>query len=83
MFTFQIALVDLLHSLGISPDGIIGHSAGELACAYADGCFTAEQTIMAAYWRGRCLIECKLPAGSMAAVGKFTSIIHKLLYYPL
>ncbi|MCH1932380.1 acyltransferase domain-containing protein, partial [Shewanella sp. A25] len=48
-------------------DGIIGHSAGELACAYADGCFTAEQTILAAYWRGRCVIECKTPKGAMAA----------------
>lgn len=64
----QIALIDLLNSLGLSPDGIVGHSAGELACSYADGCFTAEQTILAAYWRGRCVIECKPPKGAMAAV---------------
>lgn len=64
----QIALIDLLNSLGLSPDGIVGHSAGELACAYADGCFTAEQTILAAYWRGRCVIECKPPKGAMAAI---------------
>ncbi|CAH1398200.1 unnamed protein product [Nezara viridula] len=64
----SIALIDLLNSIGLSPDGMIGHSVGELACAYADGCFTAEQTILAAYWRGRCVIECKPPKGAMAAV---------------
>lgn len=65
----QIALVDLLAYLGIHPDGIVGHSVGELGCAYADGSFTPEQTILAAYWRGRSILDSKLPAGGMAAVG--------------
>lgn len=65
----QIALVDLLNSIGISPDGIVGHSVGEVACAYADGTLTAEQTILCAYWRGRSILECKLAPGAMAAVG--------------
>ncbi|XP_076288350.1 fatty acid synthase 1 [Lasioglossum baleicum] len=65
----QIALVDLLAYLGIQPDGIIGHSVGELGCAYADGTFTPEQTILAAYWRGRSILDSKLPPGAMAAVG--------------
>lgn len=57
--SIQVALVDLLALLGIKPDGIIGHSFGELACAYADGCFTLEQTVLAAYWRGVALKESK------------------------
>ncbi|CAG7826501.1 unnamed protein product [Allacma fusca] len=65
----QVGLVDMLGSLGISPDGIIGHSVGELGCAYADGCFTAEQTVLAAYARGKAILESKLPLGGMAAVG--------------
>lgn len=65
----QVALVDLLFSVGITPDGIVGHSVGELGCAYADGTFTAEQTVLAAYWRGRSILESKLVPGSMAAVG--------------
>lgn len=65
----QVALTDLLTNLGISPIGIVGHSVGELGCAYADGCFTAEQTVLAAYWRGRSSIETKLIPGRMAAVG--------------
>lgn len=67
---FQVALVDLLKSMGIEPDGIVGHSVGELGCAYADGTFTSEQAILAAYWRGRSILESKLPVGAMAAIGK-------------
>jgi fatty acid synthase len=65
----QVALVDCLKQLGIEPDGIVGHSVGELGCAYADGCFTAEQMVLAAYYRGKCVVDGKLPPGAMAAVG--------------
>ncbi|XP_049519259.1 fatty acid synthase-like [Dermacentor silvarum] len=65
----QVALVDVLFAVGLRPDGIVGHSLGEIACAYADGCLTAEQTVMCAYWRGRCVDLGDLPKGSMAAVG--------------
>ncbi|CAH1398203.1 unnamed protein product [Nezara viridula] len=64
----QIALIDLLNTLGLSPDGIIGHSAGEVASAYADGCSTAEETILAAYWRGRSVVDSNPPRGAMAAI---------------
>jgi fatty acid synthase len=65
----QIGLVDVLRSVGIEPDNIIGHSVGELGCAYADGCLTAEQMILSAYSRGLASIETKFIHGSMAAVG--------------
>ncbi|XP_053392677.1 fatty acid synthase-like [Mercenaria mercenaria] len=65
----QVALVDVLTILGISPDGIVGHSVGELGCAYADGSLTAQETVLAAYWRGHCIQNAKLPPGGMAAVG--------------
>lgn len=60
----------MLSAVGISPDGIVGHSVGELACAYADGTLTQEQTIIVSYWRGRSLLDLNLPPGAMAAVGK-------------
>jgi len=47
-----------LTSVGIVPDNIIGHSVGELGCAYADGCFTAVASI-----------ETEVIYGSMVAVG--------------
>ena len=65
----QVALVDVLAAVGVRPDGIVGHSVGELGCAYADGCLTADEVVMAAYWRGRCVKEARLEAGAMAAVG--------------
>uniref|UniRef100_A0A3Q2DYF7 Fatty acid synthase n=1 Tax=Cyprinodon variegatus TaxID=28743 RepID=A0A3Q2DYF7_CYPVA len=65
----QIALIDLLRKMGLEPDGIIGHSVGELACGYADGSFSHSEAILAAYWRGHCIKVADLPAGGMAAVG--------------
>lgn len=66
----QIAQIDLLTKMGLKPDGIIGHSVGELACGYADGSLSHSEAILAAYWRGRCIKEANLPPGGMAAVGK-------------
>ncbi|KAK9406948.1 fatty acid synthase [Crotalus adamanteus] len=65
----QIAQIDVLRAAGLQPDGIIGHSVGELACGYADNSLTHEEVILSAYWRGRCVKEAKLPPGGMAAVG--------------
>ncbi|CAG9793616.1 unnamed protein product [Diatraea saccharalis] len=65
----QIALVDVLRSVGIRPDGVIGHSLGELGCAYADETLTAEQTILISYCRVQSIVDTKLPPGAMAAVG--------------
>ncbi|KAL1414014.1 hypothetical protein MTO96_030754 [Rhipicephalus appendiculatus] len=64
----QVALVDMLHALGLEPDGIVGHSVGEVGCAYADGGLTAEQALLSAYWRGRCTELSNPPKGSMAVV---------------
>ena len=41
----QIALVDTLQALNITPEGIVGHSVGEVAAAYADGCLSREETL--------------------------------------
>ncbi|KAM6897707.1 fatty acid synthase [Xenentodon cancila] len=65
----QIALIDLLTKMGLQPDGIIGHSVGELACGYADGSLSHAEAILAAYWRGLCIKDASLPPGGMAAVG--------------
>lgn len=65
----QIALTDVLSVLGVVPDRIIGHSVGELGCAYADGCLTAEQMMLIAYYRGRSSLEAPLIKGMMAAIG--------------
>lgn len=65
----QIGLTNVLRAIGIEPDFIIGHSVGELGCAYADGCLTDEEMILSAYSRGMASLETKVVFGSMAAVG--------------
>ena len=64
-------MIDTLKSMGITPDGIVGHSVGEISCAYADGCFTAKEAVTAAYWRGHCIQTADIPKGAMAAVGTY------------
>lgn len=59
----------MLIDIGITPDIIIGHSVGELVCAYADGCLTSEQTIKAAYYCGLAILNSKIPLGATAFVG--------------
>lgn len=65
----QVALVDMFRAMGVDPDGVLGHSVGEIGCGYADGGLTAEQTLLYAYWRGRCVEMGGVPRGAMAAVG--------------
>lgn len=75
----QIGLTDVLRSLNIQPDYIIGHSVGELGCAYADGGLTAQQMILAAYYRGRVSVDLEKIRGSMAAVGLgYKTVLHML-----
>ncbi|CAL4149895.1 unnamed protein product [Meganyctiphanes norvegica] len=65
----QVGLIDVLRSVGLEFDGVVGHSVGELGCAYAVGALTAEQTVLSAFWRGRAVQEAQMPPGAMAAVG--------------
>ncbi|PWY90616.1 putative polyketide synthase [Aspergillus sclerotioniger CBS 115572] len=67
----QIALVDLLESLGITPAVVLGHSSGEIAAAYASGGLSRFSTVKVAYYRG--LLSSQLASRkanmSMMAVG--------------
>lgn len=64
----QIGLVDLLTSLEITPDAVIGNSFGELGCAYSDGSITAEQMVQAAYSLGLTLSKTETNGAVMATV---------------
>ena len=66
----ELALFDLMKALDIIPDGIIGHSFGEIAAAYADGCLTTEEALSVTYIRGYTTESDKrIPKGLMAVVG--------------
>lgn len=64
----QIALVDLLASVGVKPAAVVGHSSGEIAAAYASGALTAKEAIISAWQRGLAAKNQTKP-GAMAAVG--------------
>jgi len=64
----QMALVDCLRAVGAQQSGMLGYSAGELACAYADECLTFEQTLLTAYQRAKLIQDSRFPSGAMATV---------------
>lgn len=68
----QIALVDLLRSIGVLPDAVIGHSSGEIAAAYAAGYISQATALRIAYCRGIATSQRSsraLREGAMLAVG--------------
>ncbi|CAK7269354.1 Type I Iterative PKS [Sporothrix epigloea] len=67
----QIALVDLLRAAGITFAGVVGHSSGEIAAAYAVHYLSASDAIRIAYYRGvHAAKACEGPQpGKMMAVG--------------
>ncbi|KAK1563960.1 acyl transferase, partial [Colletotrichum navitas] len=64
----QVAMVDLLESIGVKPAAVVGHNSGELAAAYTAGALTAKEAIIGAYQRGQAA-KLQNRKGAMAAVG--------------
>lgn len=64
----QIALVNLLRSLGVTPSAVTGHSSGEIAAAYAAGALNMREAVLTAYFRGQ-VSKQSTREGAMAAVG--------------
>ncbi|CAG7827615.1 unnamed protein product, partial [Allacma fusca] len=65
----QIALVELLASIDIAPQQIFGHSFGEFSCAYVDGCYNIEETLLTSWAILTACVDSNLPPGAMASVG--------------
>lgn len=67
-FVIQVALTEVWRSWGIQPDAIVGHSAGEVAAAYAAGALSLEEAVRVIYHRSR-LQQLTTGQGKLAAVG--------------
>ena len=68
----QIALTDLLNSVKIKPQMVMGHSSGEIAAAYAAGILSQAMALKVSYCRSRITNICKQInpiKGAMLAVG--------------
>jgi acyl transferase domain-containing protein/acyl carrier protein len=66
LFMVSYAQAQLLISVGIKPDLLIGHSVGEYVAATISGVFSLEDALKAVARRGRLIQD--LPGGSMLAV---------------
>ena len=67
LFAVQVGVVEALKELGIEPGIVFGHSAGEVAAAWASGALTLEQAIKIIHSRSTCQ-ETGRGKGGMAAV---------------
>ncbi|KAJ5675621.1 polyketide synthase [Penicillium macrosclerotiorum] len=74
----QVALVDLLESIGVAPTAVVGHSSGEVAAAYAAGALTANEAITVAYYRGQ-VAKLQTKPGAMAAIGMGSEEVQRYL----
>lgn len=63
----QIGLTNILRRYGVRVSGVVGHSSGEIAAAYAAGAFPASTAILIAYHRGQSTKD--VGNGAMAAIG--------------
>lgn len=63
----QIMTVELLRRAGIRFSAVVGHSSGEIACAYVSGFLSATDAIRVAFYRGKHVGLTK--RGSMIAAG--------------
>jgi len=77
-FAIQIALAEQLGQFGITPDALIGHSAGEVAAHYLAGILSFEQAIQAIYHRSR-LQQRTSGLGRMLAVGLSAEAFRQIL----
>ncbi|KAI0357949.1 ketoacyl-synt-domain-containing protein [Trametes cingulata] len=64
----QIALFDTLAALGIGPDVVIGHSAGETPLVYASGAGSRALAMELAIARGKAMSLLETETGTMAAL---------------
>lgn len=64
----QIALVDTLSAIGVKPDVLVGHSAGETAVMYASGAVSKAMALELSIARGRAMQSMEAHDGAMAAV---------------
>ncbi|KAH7371923.1 putative polyketide synthase [Pyrenochaeta sp. MPI-SDFR-AT-0127] len=79
----QLALVDVMEKLGVTPVLVVGHSSGEIAAAYSAKLISFEDAMCISYHRGRLtsvlLGRTDHRSGAMMAVGAAPEVIENIL----
>jgi acyl transferase domain-containing protein len=75
----QIALFDLLVSVGITPSSLAGHSAGETALLYASGAGSKAMTVEVAIARGQAMTITESVDVGMASLGCSADVATKII----
>ncbi|KAF2468734.1 polyketide synthase [Lindgomyces ingoldianus] len=79
----QLALVDMMEELGVTPALVVGHSSGEIAAAYCAKLISFEDAMRASYHRGRLtsvlLGRTDYRPGAMMAVGAAPEVVEDVL----
>ncbi|KAF7333968.1 Polyketide synthase [Mycena sanguinolenta] len=75
----QIALFDLLLSVGISPTFLVGHSAGETAIIYASGAGSKAMALEIAIARGQAMTVTESPDLGMASLACSADVAVKII----
>ena len=78
IFAMQVALAALWAAWGIKPDGVVGHSIGEIAALHVAGVLTLDDALRVVAHRGR-VMQRATGQGAMAAVGAGRSAGAELL----
>ncbi len=78
ILAIQISLARLYEHYGIGPQGVVGHSIGEVAAAWAAGALTLPQAVEVIYHRSQAQNRVS-GQGSMLAVGLGLEEAHKLI----
>ena len=68
IFAVQVGLAALWASWGIRPDGVVGHSIGEIAALHIAGALSLDEALRIVVQRGR-IMQQATGQGAMAAVG--------------
>ena len=79
----QLALVDVMEGLGVTPSYTVGHSSGEIAAAYCAKLLSFEDAMRVSYHRGRLtsllLGKTDREPGAMLAVGAEPDIVQSMI----
>ncbi len=66
-FAIQVAVSDMLASMGVRPSAIVGHSVGEVSAFYVAGVYSLEEAVRISWHRGRCQNKLTGRGGMLAA----------------